>query len=371
MTMKKDSSTQHAGFARMEKETTENELPNQNYRIKALRFLMGMTVICNVFFGYINWESHFLMASLELSMALYAMLLMPLTLQNKLQFKISLMFLLPLYSLFLYGLILSREPQIAVVWILVIPVLSHFLLGRLYGLWISVSFMLLAGIIFLVQSVMKGEQIDMLLFSNQVFVGMSILVFSHINEVSRVGAHRKLLYLATTDNLTSLANRTRFLDVFERERNHAARNNSELALLLLDLDHFKQVNDRFGHDVGDEVLKYVATTISNRLRKTDLACRLGGEEFAILLPGVNLKSAVGVAEIVRKSISDIPYVKGDVVIPLSVSIGVAEYGYDGKDLEGLYAVADKLLYEAKAGGRNQVCSRTLMRNCELDLALAN
>ena len=103
----------------------------------------------------------------------------------------------------------------------------------------------------------------------------------------------------------------------------------------------------------------------------DRACRMGGEEFAVLLPGANLDRAIMVAENMRENISDLPYTKGEKVVPLSVSIGVSEYGFDGRDLESLYAIADGHLYKAKAGGRNQVRNRTSMRNCELDLALAD
>ncbi len=369
--MKKDSSAEHAGFARMSKESAGNELPDQGYRRKVLQLLLLGTAILSAFFGCINFLDYPILAIPELLLSVYCLVLFPFSKQNKMQFKVSLFFLVPLYSLFLFALIVPREQQTVVVWILVIPVLSHFLLGRRYGLWVSVSFMLLAVCLFLAESIFSGTAVNTLLLINQSLAGIAILVFSHVYEVSRVRAHRKLLHLATTDNLTSLANRARFLDVFERERNHAARNNSELTMLLLDLDHFKQVNDRFGHDVGDEVLKYVSATIMHRLRKTDLACRLGGEEFGILLPGANLDRAIGVADIIRRSIADIPYAKGNTVIPLSISIGISEYGFDGKDLESLYAVADGHLYKAKGAGRNQARHRTGMRNGELDLALVN
>ena len=194
---------------------------------------------------------------------------------------------------------------------------------------------------------------------NELLVALVILALSHVYEVSRVNAHAQLLHLATTDHLTSLANRARFLDVFERERNHAERFGGDFSLLLLDLDDFKLVNDRYGHDVGDEVLKFAAATLHHRVRKTDLACRIGGEEFGVLLPGANLGRAIIVAEDIRQAIFDTPYRKGDIMVPLTVSIGVAEYGEDGVDLETLYAVADNNMYKAKAAGRNQTLSRKL------------
>ncbi len=366
----KEVSSNKNGFATRLIDSNTDELPDQAYRRKVLKLLLVMTAIFSTFFGLMNWQSSPILAISELLMAFYATLLFPLAEKEKLQFKISLAYLLPLYSLFLLALLIPREQQTAVLWIMVIPVLSHFLLGRWFGLWVSVGFMLAASILTLLSSFLSAAPFNSVYVSNQALTAIAILVFSHVYEVSRVRAHQKLLHLATTDNLTSLANRARFIDVFERERNHAARNQTELSLLLLDLDHFKLVNDHHGHDVGDEVLKYVSATITHRLRKTDLACRLGGEEFGILLPGANLDRAIVVAEDIRRTIADIPYVKADAIIPLSMSIGVAEFGFDGKDLESLYAIADGHLYKAKAGGRNQVRYRKVMRNCELDLKLA-
>lgn len=364
-------SANNQGYASLAKVDDRGvELPNKSHRRNVLQLLLVIAVALGLFFSFLNWTDNSSLAATELLLALYALFLLPLARNDERQWQISFFFLLPLYTVFLYALASPKSADTAYVWILVIPVLSHLLLGRWYGLWLSIVFMSLALILFIGRFHRHEGGFDGLAIINVVIAGLAVLIFSHVYEVSRTRAHRKLLYLATTDNLTSLANRTRFLDVFERERNHAARNNTDLSLLLLDLDHFKQVNDRYGHDVGDEVLKYVSATISHRLRKTDLACRLGGEEFGVLLPGANLQRAIYVAETIRKNIADIPYAKGDKLIPLSVSIGAAEYGYDGRDLENLYAVADGHLYKAKSAGRNQVRNRTAMRNRELDLALA-
>ncbi len=368
--MKIDSSERHSQFDRMYLDSAQGELPDKTYRRNILQLLIALTALFSISFGLFNWQDAKLMAISELCLALYSILLYPFSRQEKFQFNVSLLFIIPLYSLFLVSLIVSKEAETAFVWLLVIPVLSHFLLGRWVGLWLSIGYLLMATVLITVRALISDEVLDALVMSNLALAILAVLVFSHVYEASRVRAHRKLLRLATTDSLTSLANRTRFLDVFERERNHAARDQTELSLLLLDLDHFKQVNDRFGHDVGDEVLKYVSATIAHRLRKTDLACRLGGEEFGVLLPGANLDRAIAIAEIIRRNIADIPYTKGNQVIPLTVSIGAAEYGYDGRDLESMYAIADGHLYKAKAGGRNQVRNRIEMRNCELDLALA-
>ncbi len=347
------------------------ELPNKSHRRTVLQLLLAVAATFGIFFSILNWHSNTLLAIIEMLLAVYSICLLPFARNDQQQFTVSMLFLVPLYCIMLYPLTDPNSSETVYVWILVIPVLSHLLLGRWYGLLLSIIFMLLGFLLFVGRFHENDAMFNVIATSNFVLAGLSILAFSHVYEVSRTRAHGKLLHLATTDSLTSLANRTRFLDVFERERNHAARNNSELSLLLLDLDHFKHVNDNHGHDVGDEVLKYVSATIKHRLRKTDLACRLGGEEFGILLPGASLDRAISIAETIRKNIADVPYTREDKLIPLSISIGAAEFGFDGQDLESLYAVADGHLYKAKTAGRNRVRSREIMLNGELDLALAD
>lgn len=347
------------------------ELPNQHHRENVLRLLLIISAVFGLFFSILNWVNNAQLAIAEVILAIYSLLLLPFVRNDKRLFTLSLLFLVPLYSTFLFALTLPTSSETVYVWILVVPVLSHLLLGRWFGLALSIIFILTGLSFFVMRFQDNGAIFNLAATSNVMLAGLATLVFSHVYEVNRIRAHRQLLHLATTDSLTSLANRTRFLDVFERERNHAVRNHTDLSLLLLDIDHFKRVNDSYGHDVGDEVLKHISATIKDRLRKTDLACRLGGEEFAVLLPGASLARAVSIAEAIRKNIADVPYVKQGKLIAISVSIGVAEYGVDGPDLESLYGVADRNLYRAKTAGRNRIRSREVMKNGELDLALAD
>jgi diguanylate cyclase (GGDEF)-like protein len=347
------------------------ELPNKYDRRSVLQLLIALSIVFSIIFSALNLYNHQSLAIVEITFSVYLLILLFFTRVDKYQFKISLFFLIPVYSIFLWAVEAPNSSETVYVWILVIPVLSHLLLGRWFGLIISLIFMSLGFFLFTLRFYVNDTVFNLIGICNVIFAGSTALILSHIYEVSRTRAHQKLLHLATTDSLTSLANRTRFLDVFERERNHAVRNNSDLSLLLLDIDHFKHVNDNHGHDVGDEVLKYVSAMIGHRLRKTDLACRLGGEEFGVLLPGASLDSAISIAETIRKNIADAPYARGETVIPLSISIGVAEHGLDGRDLEKLYAVADRHLYRAKTSGRNSIRSRHVMTDGELDLAFTD
>jgi diguanylate cyclase (GGDEF)-like protein len=347
------------------------ELPNKYDRRSVLQLLLAICIVFSIFFSFLNRNINESVAIVEIIFSVYSLILLYFARVDKYQFKVSLLFLIPMYSTMLWIIEAPKSSETVFVWILLIPILSHLLLGRWFGLIISLIFMSLGFLLFTLRFYVNDTVFNFIEICNVILAGSAALIFSHIYEVSRARAHQKLLHLATTDSLTSLANRTRFLDVFERERNNAVRNNSDLSLLLLDIDHFKYVNDNHGHDVGDDVLKYVSAKISHRLRKTDLACRLGGEEFGVLLPGANLDSAISIAETIRKNIADAPYTRGGTMISLSISIGVAEHGLDGRDLEKLYAVADGHLYRAKTSGRNSIRSRHVMTDGELDLALTD
>ena len=141
-------------------------------------------------------------------------------------------------------------------------------------------------------------------------------------------------------------------------RTRALRQRQALSLLLLDLDHFKRVNDVFGHDAGDAALKFVAALMRERLRSTDLVARLGGEEFACVLVNTTGETAVQVAENLRLAVAGGSLDHAGRSIGLTMSIGVAQFGRDGEELQSLLAAADKRLYQAKAAGRNRVVCAT-------------
>lgn len=154
-----------------------------------------------------------------------------------------------------------------------------------------------------------------------------------------------------TDALTGLPNRRDFGSRGEAEVLKAVRHGRNLALLMFDIDRFKVVNDSFGHHVGDEVLKHVSKVASDAVRKTDILCRFGGEEFAVLLPETALDGAVEVAERIRRAMEE---QRRPTVPPVTVSVGVASLNLHGRSLNELVASADGGLYRAKHGGRNRV-----------------
>lgn len=165
-------------------------------------------------------------------------------------------------------------------------------------------------------------------------------------------ANHALSDLATVDALTGLKNRRAFDEAGERAFVEASRSGRPLSILMLDVDRFKSVNDRFGHDVGDEALREVARTLAKATRDEGLAARYGGEEFAALLPGLDGAGAAAVAERVRAAVEATAFEHG----PTTVSVGAATlYGRDGSAADVVHR-ADRALYAAKGAGRNRVRS---------------
>ena len=186
-----------------------------------------------------------------------------------------------------------------------------------------------------------------------VLVSISALYLDK-SERSRRDSERLLVEAAMSDQLTSLPNRRRFFQFGEYEVARAQRTQNVLWLLMLDLDSFKRSNDTAGHDMGDKVLKAVATAIRNAVRSVDLASRLGGEEFAVLLVDSNEQGARRVAESIREQVEALQIIGWtDLHGPVTVSIGGCELTASGS-LDGAIKTADKCLYDAKHTGKNRV-----------------
>lgn len=169
---------------------------------------------------------------------------------------------------------------------------------------------------------------------------------------------RELRTLATTDPLTQIANRRHFDELMRVELERARRNGAPLSLAIIDIDHFKRINDRFGHQTGDQALTGLVGEIQRSLRDTDIFARLGGEEFALLLPHTNVAGAHEFAERIRHLVEVNPIaIEGQPPLMITVSVGVAEWHVGEDDFDPVMGRADQALYDAKANGRNRVESR--------------
>jgi two-component system, cell cycle response regulator len=176
------------------------------------------------------------------------------------------------------------------------------------------------------------------------------VTFSDITK--RKKSEEKLNILATTDELTGLWNRRYFMRIIKHEIKRCKRYNNVFSVLMLDIDHFKKVNDDFGHAAGDKALEHLAQVIKKHMRQVDVPCRFGGEEFAIIIPHTNLEGSYQIAERLRKFVQDNPVSYQNKDIFFTISIGLAQYEPTVADEDELLKTADDALYQAKKKGRN-------------------
>jgi diguanylate cyclase (GGDEF)-like protein len=190
----------------------------------------------------------------------------------------------------------------------------------------------------------------------------SLVLIAVINDITERKLAQKLISSmnaelqsqAVTDFLTKLPNRRYFKDRGDEEFKRSRRHPQPLTLLLLDIDHFKNINDRFGHEAGDLVLQQIAANLKANIREIDIPARIGGEEFVALLVNTSLNDAISLAERIRLAISKSVFHVQSQEISCTASFGVALLGDDMVDLNDLIRTADDAMYRAKQAGRNRV-----------------
>lgn len=206
-------------------------------------------------------------------------------------------------------------------------------------------------------SFVNKEQVDdplPLTEGDKVAIGQVVFKFTYQDEAD-TEYHVMLRNMAIKDGLTRIYNKRYFTEVLGKECDYNRRHKIGLCLIIFDIDHFKQINDTWGHPAGDFVLKNLAQLIDNEARGYDLFARYGGEEFVILLRGAPLEAAIKLAERVRVEIEEHVFTYDELDLKITVSLGVAAWdGESPMEDEELVEAADKRLYEAKKGGRNCV-----------------
>ncbi|HWP06885.1 MAG TPA: GGDEF domain-containing protein [Polyangiaceae bacterium] len=186
-------------------------------------------------------------------------------------------------------------------------------------------------------------------------IGSQIFKFLTGDDVESA-YHDEIYRLSITDNLTGIPNQRALRDELRREVSRARRHTLPTTFLMLDIDRFKEVNDRYGHLAGDAVLARVASAVREATRDGDTVARYGGEEIAVLMPQTDLPEACGVAERIRTTIEALVTEYRGLSIGVTVSIGCASLQAEDADLDDLVKRTDDKLYEAKSGGRNRVAS---------------
>jgi diguanylate cyclase (GGDEF)-like protein len=189
---------------------------------------------------------------------------------------------------------------------------------------------------------------------DQIRIGRSMLKFLTSNNVE-AQYHEEIYRLMTLDGLTQLYNRRYFEEALEREFARSRRYRNPFVLALFDIDFFKLINDEHGHQAGDAVLRRLATVVQGKVRTNDLVARVGGEEFALLLPETTLAGGAALAEKLRRAIAAERFMHEAQHIPVTVSFGVSEFNRTLAGPDALFKAADERLYRAKNSGRNRIC----------------
>ena len=201
----------------------------------------------------------------------------------------------------------------------------------------------------------NDELVDevMLRDGDQLKIGRTIFKFI-VGGNMEAQYHEEIYRLMTVDGLTDLHNKRFFNEAIEKEISRARRYERTFSLVLFDIDHFKKINDTYGHLAGDAVLRQLGALVKGRVRRDDVPARTGGEEFAVILPEVGAQGAALLADKLRKSVEESTFRFEGTVIPVTVSLGVAEWAAGIEDPAELVKRADERLYDAKRNGRNQV-----------------
>ena len=275
-------------------------------------------------------------------------------------------YLLPTFCFILYIIVMPDASAAAFVWLYMIPLLAYLLLGKQRAFLLTALFMCAGLLLYFTDNHLTLDTRGLIDLGNAALCGVLILVFVHIYDGLRMQAYEELERLAQTDSLTGVASRGSFQHALQRSIQDAERSNGHLVLVLLDVDHFKQVNDQWGHEAGDMALQHICQILQQRLRVTDFLGRLGGEEFGLLLRHIDSTGADPVVDKLRKQIAEQPLEYDGEQIALSATFGLATWPVDGRSTAELYRAADRRLYSGKRRGRNQLVSADLPAELLLD-----
>lgn len=274
---------------------------------------------------------------------------------------VALLFLAAWFLVNVSALYFLTNNEFRAIWFFVLILVAYTILGKSPGLLATVSSFvtLVVANKFLPQPFSSNAMITML-FS---LCASSAFLFSYTKRFAAYRQHLKeankqLRDLACRDPLTGIRNARAFYEDSELMVRRALRSGRRFSVLFMDIDHFKLINDRHGHEVGDIVLKEFASCLTRNIRETDLLGRIGGEEFLLLLPDTDLSGAKLLAEKLRQKIEDLMPLIGETRIPITTSIGIAVSRAEHDSIQSLKQEADQAMYQAKAQGRNCVTTLT-------------
>ena len=320
-----------------------------------LHWLLILTAVFCFGFAVLNLtRGVYHLAGLELAVTVFAVVLIYTLPRSRNIQPWSLLYVLALFSMLIAALLTPGLSDKVFVWFFLIPVIAHFLHGRRFGMPLSLILLAIAWTLYYKYHFNKPDLLEIVGITNVVACSLVLTGGVYAYETAREKAEERLHRIASTDSLTGLPSRKHLRELLDDTLTQAQESETGFSLLTLDLDHFKAINDQYGHDVGDKVLVAVADVMRERLRSSDTPARWGGEEFLILLPNTDLPGTEQVAEGIRQAISELELEADNSRIQVTISIGIAQFPQDGQTIRELLVTADQRLYQAKHEGRNQV-----------------
>ncbi len=267
-----------------------------------------------------------------------------------------------LYALMIYLVYSGGIENTGPIWMFIVPSVSLFIRGLKQGMIdIAVFLLIYSTIMFIPEAPIYNESYTAEFKVRLTLSFLTVTFLSACYEYSREKSiqhmqalGREYQQLALHDHLTQLPNRRSALQKLEFERPSSIRNNSNLSIILCDVDHFKSINDRFGHDGGDHVLVELSKLFTDLIRAQDMVARWGGEEFLFILPSTKLQSAIKVSQKIHDQLKEINFCFDGKETKITVSMGIAELENDF-NIDQAINKADQRLYQAKENGRNQTC----------------
>lgn len=248
--------------------------------------------------------------------------------------------------------------ELRIIWFLIAATISHLIIGRNFGfLIVALSIIIVIGSNYFFPSINYSTLALSTFVVTLVILSLILALYdTRINssEAKLLQQNDELNNLVNRDALTKIMSRRYFLDVANQYFNTASRNKTPISLLMLDIDHFKKINDNYGHHIGDKMLILFAEKIEDLLRQSDIFGRIGGEEFGIILYETDIQGAHILSEKIRQEIEALRYPHEQKVIKMTTSIGVGEKIENDTTFEKLMIRSDSALYQAKKDGRNRI-----------------
>ncbi len=316
----------------------------------SFKWLLLITAIALFFSATINlWKETFTLATIEYILSVLCFLtfyFFAKWITDKNIVSLSFFYTNLIFALFIYGTTVEGVSITIYLWLSIIPFASYLLNGIFIGFLLTCVYFCILFTTFLTHFDAYAHQINAESLFNLLASVIILWILTHTYAVFNFDVNKRLVKMAIKDSLTGLNNRHAFYEFFELNKNKTK------SLMIIDLDFFKKINDTYGHDAGDYILQAVADIFNEQASNKDFVFRLGGEEFAVLLPDMELQQASNIAHKINETVKDYEFLYHNQSIKVTASIGMA-YSVS-HDLNELMRRADTCLYQAKNSGRDCV-----------------